>query len=154
MAKMGEFVAQRADQAGVAQRSARDCVAKSYLDHPVVVTNAISARHVGAFGLDRAVAETESPTDVLSIAVEPFDQGAVRVTFRHSPASLPLVSRMVKVRDAAAIVTLHTFDWIGEPAANFFLPPDRRRTAETPEFGPPAAFYAAYQELPNSSENR
>ncbi len=115
-----EFVAQRADQTGVAQWSARDGVAKSDLDHPVVVTDAKAAGYVGALGFDRAVAETESPTDVLSIAVEPFDQGAVRLAFRHSPASLPLVSRMVKVRDAAAMAALHTFDWVGEPAANFF----------------------------------
>jgi hypothetical protein len=62
---------------------------------------------------------------VLGIAVEAFDQGAVRLALHHSSASLPLVSRKIKLnersRDSPGLAT------IAKPCA------------ERPELGPPVA---------------
>jgi hypothetical protein len=76
VSQVREFMAQRAHQTGIAQRSSGDSVAKPDLDHAIFVTDAVPALDVGALGLDRPVTEAKPPGDLLCVSVEARDQAS------------------------------------------------------------------------------
>ncbi len=71
--QVGELVAERVHQARVPQRPTGDGVAQADPDHAVVVTDAVTALDVRAFGFYRSVVQIEAPGDLLGVALEALE---------------------------------------------------------------------------------
>lgn len=78
VAQMGELVAERADEARVAQWFSGRDVIQPDADRPIGVADPVAALHVCSLGFDRAKAQVEAPRDARCVIAQLLDQLAPR----------------------------------------------------------------------------